>query len=225
VKSIWLLGCAALAGCGVSSANVAEQGPAGANGAAANVAAPAAPSATNAATANAAASAAAPVVGNSLCTAGEDVIFSCRMGAQRVSVCGGTGAAGRTYAQYRHGTPGHLDLVYPAQTDAGPQTMTRAFTGFSGGGEAQVRFVNAGTEYVVYSGAVRTGFGADGRNNTEFEGGVLVRQSGRVLSRQVCDDLARTDADAAAVAAPEANVDLATAERFMPEGNFVDRGE
>src|SRR5689334_9746654 len=70
--------------------------------------------------------------GPSLCRAGEQALFQCRIGARTVSLCGGTGAANQAYVQYRFGRPGQVELAYP---EGGSGTLSWASTGYSGGGE------------------------------------------------------------------------------------------
>jgi hypothetical protein len=141
----------------------------------------------------------------SLCARGEAEIYQCRIGGQFVAVCGGQ-ANGRTYAQYRHGTPGHLDLVYPATTGDGAGSFTYARTGYSGGGELQIRFLNQGVEYILYSSTIRTGFG-NHPNNPAFIDGLIVRHDGHTLSSRRCSGESIGDAEV---------------ERYMPEGAFVE---
>lgn len=111
---------------------------------------------------------------DSLCRIGEEALFQCRAGAKTIALCGG-GAGAERYVQYRYGTPGNVELAYPARGMAG---LSRANIPFSGGGETQVNFSNNGVGYTLYSRTVRTGFGAGG-NNPEFSAGVTVRQPGR----------------------------------------------
>ena len=142
-----------------------------------------------------------------LCVGGETTIFQCRVGTRLLSVCGGR-ASGQAYAQYRFGTPARTELTYPAQRQ-GAGTMQTALIPFSGGGEAQIHFTNGATQYVVYSRTVRTGFGRGG-NNPQFSAGVNVLRGGRTISRRGCSD------------GDSANVDLAAAEPFIPQGEPVD---
>jgi hypothetical protein len=135
-----------------------------------------------------------------LCRAGEPVIFACKAGAKWIAVCGAP-------AQYRVGTPGKLEMTYPAAGDSGG--LARASTAYSGGGEAQIVFARGGYRYVVFSSMIRTGFGKT--NDPAFESGVTVIKDGRTLSTRKCTDPA------------DAPVDLARAEAAMPETDFVDR--
>lgn len=145
----------------------------------------------------------------SLCRGGENVLFQCRIGGALAAVCGGR-ANGRSYAQYRHGAPGRLDLVYPADPGAGPGSMSYASAPYSGGGEAQIRFVNQGSEYVIYGAVIRTGFGRGG-NRPVSEDGILVRSGGRTVANLRC---AEPHVDA---------VDLGHLADFLLEGEFVER--
>jgi hypothetical protein len=144
----------------------------------------------------------------SLCRASEAVLFQCRIGGTLAAVCGGH-ANGRSYAQYRHGAPGRLDLAYPADPAAGPGSMSYASAPYSGGGEAQIRFVNQGSEYVIYGAVIRTGFGRGGNRPVE-EDGLLVRRGGRTIANLRC--AGHVDA-----------VDLGHLSDFLPEGEFVER--
>jgi hypothetical protein len=142
-----------------------------------------------------------------LCAAGETPLFECRIGAEQVAVCGGTSAAGRTYAQYRSGQPGALDLTYPATRDGGAGNMVRGRIIYSGGGETQFHFTEGGDQTIVYSRMIRTGF--DTTNNPKFSAGVAVRRNGRLASNRACSD------------GDGANFDFDAAEPFIPKGEPV----
>jgi hypothetical protein len=146
-----------------------------------------------------------------LCTAGETPLFQCQVGAKQVAVCGGTTATGRTYAQYRSGRPGALDLTYPATKDGGAGNMVRGRIIYSGGGETQFHFTEGGDQTIVYSRMIRTGF--ETTNNPKFSAGVAMRRSGRLASNRGCSD------------GDEANVDFDAAEPFIPEGEPVENLE
>jgi hypothetical protein len=216
VKIGWLLCCAALAGCGAAS------DPGGKAAPASNASRPAERSPERQSAAQDA-EITVPPGSNTLCRAGELFIFACSLGREMVAVCGGRSPSGRGYAQYRHGVPGNLDLVYPGALDAGPGSLSSAFRGYSGGGESQIRFVNDGVEYVVYSRMTRTGFGPDGNNNNDFEGGLFVRRGTRMISNRRC--VASADPQPDVNNGADATVDLSTAERYMPEGAFVEWDE
>lgn len=155
----------------------------------------------------------------SLCRTGEKFLFACDLGRSKVAVCGGTSPSGRDYAQYRFGRPGRLELVHPAGLEEGAGSMTWAFTGYSGGGESQIRFVNEGVEYVVYSSVTRAGFDEENFSAHDFRGGLLVRRGNRTLSKMSCQ--ASADAQPDINNGADAQVDLMMTKRFMPEGAFV----
>lgn len=110
---------------------------------------------------------------SSLCTAGEKALFACPIGRKLVSVC----SSGRG-ATYRFGTPTRVELSSSA--------LSYARTWYSGGGEAQISFASNGVRYIVYDRAIRTGFGADGHNDTQFSAGVLIQKNGRTISNARC---------------------------------------
>ncbi len=57
---------------------------------------------------------------------------------------------------------------------------------YSGGGEAQVRFVNGEYDYVVFSRVVRTRYDGEG-NEPQFTDGVVVRRNGEAIATRICD--------------------------------------
>ena len=138
----------------------------------------------------------------SLCASDEVVIFHCGIGRKMVSVCGGR--TPEPHAQYRFGRPGNIELAYPGPGQSG---LTYAREIYSGGGALQIRFSNGGTDYAVYSRTVRTGFGADGRNNPHFSDGVMVRRGGRLVSNRACTTPVGGDGQP---------------EDFMPEGTILE---
>ena len=136
-----------------------------------------------------------------LCAPNEVVIFECGVGRKIVSVCGSRTPAPR--AQYRFGRPGNVELSYPNRSEGG---LSWARAMYSGGGELQIRFRNGGLDYAVYSRTVRTGFGADGRNNPQFSDGVMVMRGNRLISDRACTTQVRRDGQP---------------ENFMPEGTIL----
>lgn len=107
-----------------------------------------------------------------LCAADETAYFSCAASSGRsISLCGKSAQT----LQYRFGKPGHVELAYPAQ----PQDSVNAFW-YAHYFRAQVdrfeiRFDNAGTEYVLFD------YTEDGRRRA----GVRVTQ-GDMESSVVC---------------------------------------
>ena len=143
-----------------------------------------------------------------LCAAEEFVVFQCAAGRKRVAICAGRSRSGQQYAQYRFGTPERIELIYPTTLDEGAGAMSWARTGYSGGGEMQVRFASRGHEYLVYSRVVRTGFGPDGHFDPRFESGVMVVRGNRLVSDVACEE------------PPDPWVHEEGAEQFIPEGEF-----
>lgn len=153
------------------------------------------------------AAAAVAAARSKLCRPGETVIFACAIGQKLAAVCGGTSASGATYAQYRYGLPGKLELTYPGDGASGG--LSHAETAYSGGGESQVLFTNGGFQYVVYSRMVRTNFKANQPNNPAFEAGVEVIKGDKLVGNRKCANPENVD------------VDTEAAGKFMPEGDFV----
>lgn len=174
MKSAYVLNLAlliALTGCKAATDDKAAAN----DGAEAAVAAAPAASATEAAAPAAQPEAPAALVpaadGRSLCAAGEDIVFSCKLGdGQLASLCASKGAtlqAGRVY--YAQGP----DYVFPADKGAaGGVSFKRTQLGFAGntGGYAY-SFEDGGRKRIVYSisgeggqeerGLISVGSGAD----------------------------------------------------------------
>ncbi|HEX3364589.1 hypothetical protein [Phenylobacterium sp.] len=119
----------------------------------------------------------------SLCHPPEVALFQCAVGAKQLAICA---ADAPGTAQYRYGVPGKVELAYPAAPQAGPSPLKWATTGYSGGGETQVSFENAGVTYIIYSRMVRTGFGKDGHHNPQDELGVAALKGAKLLSNRRC---------------------------------------
>lgn len=118
---------------------------------------------------------------DSFCTPQETVVFDCRVGSKRVSVCG----SGPDRLQYRFGRAdarAALELTLPE----GPVPARRAASGetvpFSGGGGSWLRFRNGDYRYVVYSGIGRWGENGE----TVEKQGVVVERGGRVVADLPC---------------------------------------
>ncbi len=121
----------------------------------------------------------------SLCHAGETPLFQCatsrKAGAKQVAVCASdTGGA----VQYRYGASGHVEMAFPATPDA--SSLKWASTGYSGGGEFQIHFKNAGVTYVVYSRMTRTNFKAGEPNNPVDDLGVTAFTGEHLISNRAC---------------------------------------
>ena len=137
--------------------------------------------------------AAASDPGGSLCLAAEKPLFACPVGRKLVSVCGGDHEA-----TYRYGRPAHVELS--------SEKLGLAKQAFSGGGETQISFTNAGVTYVVFDKTVRTSFSPGGGNDPDFTSGLAVLKNGHTVATMACSSDATISSDAA---------------RYMPAKAFV----
>lgn len=126
--------------------------------------------------------ASAPAHAESLCAAGEPVVFACHVGNKMVSLCRPPGDRGML--SYRFGKPDALELRYPEPGRQASAAFTIKSAPLIGGGETTVAFRRGAYTYTVYS---RVGRGADGAT-PEFEDGIIVSRRGKVLSRLRCED-------------------------------------
>jgi hypothetical protein len=127
--------------------------------------------------------AAAPLAAaESLCAAGEPVVFACHVGSKLVSLC--RPAENRGMLSYRFGRPDGLELSYPEPGRQASAAFTVKSVPLIGGGETTVAFQRGAYTYTVYSRVAR---GEDG-TTPEFEDGVIVARRGKVLSRMRCED-------------------------------------
>ncbi len=147
----------------------------------------------------------------SLCHAPEAVLFTCRVGAKTVSICGrqqergqGEAGGGQAAAVYRYGRPGRVELE---ETD-----LHRAFDGWAGGGETQVYADTPTHRYVVYDRMVRTGFDREGHRLSQMTQGVLVRSGRQTVSSMRC---------AQPVGVEPPAFDQRRIEALLPEGEYV----
>lgn len=118
----------------------------------------------------------------SLCSAGEPVVFACHVGSKMVSLCRPAGDRGML--SYRFGKPEALELSYPEPGRQARAAFTVESKPLVGGGETTVAFRRGAYTYTVYS---RVGRGEDGAT-PEFEDGLIVSRRGKVLSRMRCAD-------------------------------------
>lgn len=112
----------------------------------------------------------------SMCQPAEKEIFSCTTRAKKVaSLCASPdfSAKGGTL-QYRFGTPGKAELQYPETPQPAAGKFFFSSTGYSGGGEAHVRFTNGGYDYILFDSTVRTNFKGP-NNDPQFSAGIVVR--------------------------------------------------
>jgi hypothetical protein len=122
-----------------------------------------------------------------LCKSNEQVIFGCMAGKKMISVCASPLFTPTTgYLQYRFGTPSKLELEYPEKPEPPKGHFWFSSTGYAGGGEARIRFVNQGSQYTVFARTVRTGFGSDGKHYPAFSAGVGIKARGQKDTTRLC---------------------------------------
>jgi hypothetical protein len=115
----------------------------------------------------------------SLCSAGEQVVFSCATTTKKVvSLCSSsplTETAG--YLQYRFGVGGRApELSYPTTREHPKNDFLSGTMMYSGGGGAYLRFTNAPYTYAVF-----TGIGKGWKKE-----GVVVQKAGKKMAYLQC---------------------------------------
>ena len=86
-------------------------------------------------------------VASGLCAPQETTYFQCSAGKGRsISLCGPRGGA----VQYRFGRQGAVELAFPADANEGPQSLRYAHYFRAQTDRYEVRFENAGVEYVLF---------------------------------------------------------------------------
>ncbi len=125
------------------------------------------------------------------CASAAATAFSCRVeGGKQLSICL-TGEP--AIAEYRFGKPAvPAEMALSAGPGGSKPVISRA--AYSGGGEAQARFANDTTGYVVFSRIVRTRFDGQG-NEPEFSAGVMVERGGELQAEIKCAKPADADLD------------------------------
>lgn len=122
----------------------------------------------------------------SFCTAAETIVFACRTGAKRVSVCASKSSSpDEGYLQYRFGDPesdAPLEMVLPPGRLPPRYAARGENVPFAGGGGSWLRFRNGDYGYVVYSGIGR--WGPDGEPMEKD--GIQVERQGRVVANLPC---------------------------------------
>lgn len=124
---------------------------------------------------------------DSLCRAGERVVFSCSIGKKMVSLC--RPAAAVQALVYRFGAPARVELAYPEPGSVAPPAFTQDTSPQYGGGVTTVAFERGEYRYAIYSKVGRsedTGSGAD--RYPEFEDGIVISRKGVTIRKAACDD-------------------------------------
>ncbi len=128
----------------------------------------------------------------SLCKEGEAVIFNCLHKQKIASLCASPGLSKESgKVKYRFGMTSKVELEYPRGDNDSRELFLFSSTGYSGGSESHIRFVNGRFTYLLYDKMLRTGFlgdpgNPDGTNNPSMSGGIIVQKKGSKASRISC---------------------------------------
>ena len=115
------------------------------------------------------------------CTAREQIVFSCPVGEEWVSVCASSDLSPSSgYLQYRFGKIGKPELVFPELIFPASFFIRVGTLLFAGGGGGYVRFIDAPYQYVVYA-AISKDWGQ--------KDGVAVLKDDRLIANRVCRDV------------------------------------
>lgn len=130
---------------------------------------------------------AGPLQRGTLCMAGEQIIYSCRVKQSVVSICAAPRLATKSdYVQYRFAKAGRLQMSYPSDKVGSRKLFIRGSRDFPSGIEQYIRFQKGGYDYVVYSYFAVDSPGADGLK-TPIEGsGLVVQRAGKMVSQLTC---------------------------------------
>lgn len=123
----------------------------------------------------------------SLCEAPEVVVLSCSLkGSNKLlSLCADANfPAPSASLQYRFGVPGKVELRYPEGQPNARKSFFYSATGYSGGGEAHIRFANGAYDYILFERTVQVESG--GKRKPQFSAGVVTRKANKVLSVRAC---------------------------------------
>ena len=127
-----------------------------------------------------AAAAAAAASPRGLCTPAETSVFLCRHGGKTASLCLSGGAA---HLRYAFGSPGRIELSYPAETVRAADAFRHGHIMYSGIGGDYLQFDNGGFRYVVF---YILGHDTDNR-------GVVVERDGKSVMNFVCKGASSDD--------------------------------
>lgn len=127
-----------------------------------------------------------------LCKEQEVVVFNCLYRQKIASLCASPALSKDSgQVKYRFGMTGKIELEYPRGDNDSRERFLFSNTGYSGGGESHIRFVNAKFTYWLYDKMIRTGFPGDpgnpeGTNKPVMSAGVIVLKKGARSSRLAC---------------------------------------
>lgn len=116
------------------------------------------------------------------CNEQEQIIFSCSVGKNIVSVCASKAISNTDgFIQYRFGKKNAPELIFPNAKTVSNHSMIKAKTlMFSGGGGAYLRFISGQYSYIVYT-AIGKGWGT--------KEGVAVEKNETLLANLMCQDV------------------------------------
>lgn len=137
----------------------------------------------------------------------EQVVFNCTVGEKILSVCMSKPRAKHSeYMQYRFGYLNQPELVYPKAFEPPVRNFFFSRTGYSGGGEAHLRFSVKTYDYIIYTKIISGSWEADGRRKKYPSAGMIVRRNNKTISHLQCKE-------------KNANMDLS--EGLLKEEDFV----
>jgi hypothetical protein len=116
---------------------------------------------------------AATAAARGLCAPDETSVFICRNGSKTASLCLSGGSA---HLRYVFGSPGRIELSYPAETVRPQDAFRHGHIMYSGIGGDYLQFDNGGFRYVVF---YILGHDTDNR-------GVVVERGGKSVMNFVC---------------------------------------
>jgi hypothetical protein len=108
-----------------------------------------------------------------LCTPDETSVFNCRNGSKTASLCVSGGAA---HLRYAFGSPGRIELSYPAATVRAQDAFRHGHIMYSGIGGDYIQFDNGGFRYFVFYLL----------GNALENSGVVVQRGGKSVMNFVC---------------------------------------
>ena len=124
-----------------------------------------------------------------LCEADEQLIFGCSLGERQVSVCASHDITIDTgYVQYRVGTAGRLEQVYPNPPLPPRDRFFLSTSPYAGGGASAIRFRVGGSDHFVFEQMTRTNFTAGEPHDPEFQAGLVIRGEKTTTSIELCDE-------------------------------------
>ena len=87
--------------------------------------------------------------GGTLCTSAETPVFTCYTGGKIVSLCA-AGPKDFSHLRYAYGTPGKVELSWPADGVAAKDAFSHGIISYSGSGGDYVRFEKGGFSFNLF---------------------------------------------------------------------------